>query len=81
VQKAGASIFGPCVNINTGKSTAWNVARAITMIKPCMEIAEIPVHVNVGMGVGAVPTCAYPPADATSRASKAFAEILKIDGY
>jgi dimethylamine--corrinoid protein Co-methyltransferase len=81
VQKAGASIFGPCVNINTGKSTAWNVARAITIIKPCMEIAEIPVHVNVGMGVGAVPTCAYPPADATSRASKAFAEILKIDGY
>jgi dimethylamine--corrinoid protein Co-methyltransferase len=81
VQKAGASIFGPCVNINTGKSTAWNVARAITIIKPCMEIAEIPVHVNVGMGVGAVPTCAYPPADATSRASKAFAEILRIDGY
>jgi dimethylamine--corrinoid protein Co-methyltransferase len=45
------------------------------------EIAEIPVHVNVGMGVGGVPTCLYPPADATSRASKAFVEILKIDGY
>jgi len=81
VQKAGASIFGPCVNINTGKSTAWNIARAITIIKPCTEIAEIPIHVNVGMGVGAVPTCAYPPADATSRASRAFVEILKIDGY
>jgi dimethylamine--corrinoid protein Co-methyltransferase len=81
VQKAGASIFGPCVNINTGKSTAWNIARAVTIIKPCMEIAEIPVHVNVGMGVGAVPTCAYPPADATSRASKAFVEVLRVDGY
>jgi dimethylamine--corrinoid protein Co-methyltransferase len=81
VQAAGASIYGPAVNINTGKSTAWNIARAITFIKPAMEIAEIPVHVNVGMGVGAVPTCVYPPADATSRASKAFVEILKIDGY
>jgi len=81
VQAAGGSIYGPAVNINTGKSTAWNIARAITMIKPAAEIAEIPVHVNVGMGVGGVPTCVYPPADATSRASKAFVEILKIDGY
>ena len=81
VQAAGASIYGPAVNINTGKSTAWNIARAITFIKPAMEIAEIPVHVNVGMGVGGVPTCLFPPADATSRASKAFVEILKIDGY
>jgi dimethylamine--corrinoid protein Co-methyltransferase len=80
VQQAGASIYGPAVNINTGMSTAWNIARAITFIKPAAEIAEIPVHVNVGMGVGGVPTCVYPPADATSRASKAFVEILKIDG-
>jgi hypothetical protein len=28
-----------------------------------------------------VPTCLFPPADATSRASKAFVEILRIDGY
>jgi dimethylamine---corrinoid protein Co-methyltransferase len=81
VQQAGASIYGPAVNINTGRSTAWNIARAITFIKPAMAVAEIPVHVNVGMGVGGVPTCVYPPADATSRASKAFVEILKIDGY
>ena len=80
VQQAGASIYGPAVNINTGRSTAWNIARAITFIKPAMAVAEIPVHVNVGMGVGGVPTCVYPPADATSRASKAFVEILKIDG-
>ena len=46
-----------------------------------MEVAKIPVHANVGMGVGAVPTHVYPPADATSRASKAFVEILKIDGF
>ena len=81
VQAAGASIYGPAVNITPGKSTAWNIARAITFIKPAMEVTEIPVHVNVGMGVGGVPTCVYPPADATSRASKAFVEILKVDGY
>jgi len=81
VQGAGASIYGPCVNINSGKSTAWNIARAITMIKPCMEIAEIPIHANVGMGVGAVPMHVYPPADATSRAAKAFVELLKVDGF
>ena len=34
-----------------------------------------------GMGVGGVPPCLFPPADATSRASKAFVEILKIDGF
>jgi hypothetical protein len=59
----------------------WNIARAITFIKPAMAIAEIPVHVNCGMGVGGVPNCVYPPADATSRASKAFVEILRIDGF
>ena len=81
VQQAGASIYGPAININTGKSTAWNTARAITFVKPAMAVAEIPVHVNVGMGVGGVPTCNYTPCDATSRASKAFVEILKVDGY
>jgi len=81
VEAAGASIFGPAITTNTGKSTAWNIARAITFIKPAAEVATIPVHVNVGMGVGGVPTCLFPPADATSRASKAFVEILKIDGY
>ena len=81
VQRAGASIYGPAVNINTGKSTAWNIARAITLVKPCMEFAEIPVQVNVAMGVGGVPPCVSPPADATSRASKAFVEILRVEGY
>ena len=41
-QKAGATMFGPVVNINTGKSLAWNMARAIALIKPCMEVADDP---------------------------------------
>ena len=80
VQQAGASIYGPAVNINTGKSTAWNIARAMTFIKPCMEIAEIPVHVNAGMGVGGVPMFVYPPGDAVSRSARVFVDILKVDG-
>jgi len=79
-QAAGATIFGPAVNVNTTKSVAWNVARACTLIKPCMEIAEIPVHPNVGMGVGGVPMSPYPPVDATSRVSRALVDILGCDG-
>ena len=79
-QDAGATLFGPAVNINTGKSCAWNTARALTLIKPCMEVAEIPVHVNVGQGVCGVPVNGYCPEDATSRAAAAFVEILKVDG-
>ena len=79
-QEAGATVFGPAVNVNTTKSVAWNVARACTIIKPCMAEAEIPIHPNVGMGVGGVPMSPYPPADATSRVSRALVDILKIDG-
>ena len=32
-EKAGANIFGPVVNTNSNKSFAWNIARAVTMIK------------------------------------------------
>ena len=35
---------------------------------------------NAGMGVGGVPMSAYPPTDATSRASRALVDILKLDG-
>ncbi|MBE0528901.1 MAG: hypothetical protein IH629_06845, partial [Thermoleophilia bacterium] len=35
-QEAGATMFGPAVNVNTTKSIAWNVARTCTIIKPCM---------------------------------------------
>ncbi len=79
-QEAGATIFGPAVNVNTTKSVAWNVARACTIIKPAMAVAEIPVHPNVGMGVGGVPMSPYPPADAVSRVSRALVDILKCDG-
>ncbi len=79
-QQAGATMFGPAVNVNTTKSIAWNVARACTIIKPCMDVAEIPVHPNVGMGVGGVPMSPYPPVDAVSRVSRALVDILRCDG-
>ena len=78
--QAGATIFGPAVNVNTGKSGAWNIARALTLVKPCCDEAEIPIHMNVGMGVGGVPMAFYGPVDAVSRASRACVDILRLDG-
>ena len=78
--KAGVSVFGPAVNVNTGKTVAWNVARTCTIVKPCTDAAEIPVHLNGGMGVGGVPMHALPPVDAVSRASRAAVDILRLDG-
>ena len=80
VQEAGATIFGPAVNVNTSRTVAWNVARALTFMKPCMDVARIPVHANVGMGVGGVPMNAFSPVDAVSRCSRACVDILKVDG-
>ena len=79
-QEAGATMFGPVVNINTGKSLAWNMARAIALIKPCMDVATIPVHPNAGMGVGGVPMFVHLPSDAVCRAAKSFVELLHVDG-
>jgi len=79
-QKAGATMFGPVVNINTGRTCAWNMARAVTLIKPCMADAQVPIHPNVGMGVGGVPMFVYPIVDAVCRASKSFVELLHVDG-
>jgi dimethylamine---corrinoid protein Co-methyltransferase len=79
-EAAGATIFGPAVNVNTTKSLAWNTARACALLKPVTAEAHIPVHVNAGMGVGGVPMTPYPPVDATSRASRALVDICKIDG-
>jgi dimethylamine--corrinoid protein Co-methyltransferase len=78
--KAGATIFGPAVNVNTRKSGAWNIARALTLVKPCCDEAAIPIHMNVGMGVGGVPMAYYGPVDAVSRASRACVDILRLDG-
>jgi dimethylamine--corrinoid protein Co-methyltransferase len=79
-QKAGVTIFGPVVNTNSTESSPWNLARATTFIKAAGEIAGIPLHPNMGMGVGAVPLNDHPPADIVSRASKAMVEICRLDG-
>ena len=78
--KAGVTVYGPVVNTNTRRSCAWNVARLCTMLKPCMEAAEIPVHANMGMGVGGSPLTDIIASDAVSRGSTAAAEIAKVDG-
>jgi dimethylamine--corrinoid protein Co-methyltransferase len=79
-EKAGATIFGAVVNTNSSNSFPWNIARVCTFVKACTEVAQIPVHVNVGMGVGGVPLTLTPPIDAVSRADKALIEIGKADG-
>ena len=48
--------------------------------KPCTDAAEIPIHLNGGMGVGGVPMHALPPVDAVSRASRACVDLLRLDG-
>jgi len=79
-EKAGVTIFGPVVNTKTSKSCPWNLARALTFMKSCCDAATIPVHVNMGMGVGAVTLNNHPPIDIVSRASKAMVEICRLDG-
>jgi dimethylamine--corrinoid protein Co-methyltransferase len=79
-EKAGADIFGPVVNTKPSKSMAWNLARAVTFVKACVEASSIPIHVNMGMGVGGSPVFETPPVDSVSRASKAMVEIAKVDG-
>ena len=79
-EKAGVTIFGPVVNMKSTKSCPWNLSRAITFIKACCEKASIPIHANMGMGVGGVPLTNHPPVDITSRASKAMVEICRLDG-
>ena len=77
-QKAGATMFGPVVNVNTGKSLRLEHRprhrphQAVHGRSP-----QIPVHPNAGMGVGAVPMFVHPPADAVCRAAKAFVDILQ----
>lgn len=79
-ETAGAHIFGPVSTTNTGKSAPWNVARAVTFVKECSRVAEIPVHANVGMGVGGVPTVEVQPSDVVTRAGVALVEIGRADG-
>jgi dimethylamine---corrinoid protein Co-methyltransferase len=79
-EKAGVTIFGPVVNNNSKKSFAFNLARAVTFCKACGEASSIPVHPNVGLGVGGVTTVEVLPVDIVSRVSVAMAEVGKADG-
>ncbi len=78
--QAGANVFGPVVNTNTSYSLAWNLARALTIVKDCVAKSPIPCHVNMGMGVGGIPMLETPPLDAVSRGNKAMVEIAHVDG-
>lgn len=80
VEAAGADIFGPAINVSVSESTPWNLARAVTFVKECVAVANIPVHPNVGMGVCGVPMFEVPPIDAVTRTSKALVQIGKADG-
>ena len=80
VEAAGADIYGVAVGTNTNESVALNLARTLTFVKETVKAADIPVHVNVGMGVGGVPMMEGPPVDSVTRVSKALARIGKIDG-
>ncbi len=51
VDKVGGDIFSSANNVNTSKSFAWNLSRAVTFVKATTEVANTPVHANVGMGV------------------------------
>ncbi len=79
-EQAGVHVWGPTVNVNTGKSCAWNIARAVTLLRPACEAAEIAVHANVGMGVCGVPMTLRPPVDAVCRASRTLVDLLRLDG-
>ena len=79
-EAAGADIFGPAINVNSGESVAWNLARAVTFVKATVDAAGIPVHPNVGMGVCGVPVFEVPPIDAVTRAAKSLVQIGKADG-
>lgn len=78
--KVGVDIFGTVMNTNTSESAAWNLSRAITFTKSCTDIAQIPIHANMGMGVGAVTVNDHTPIDITSKASKAMVEVCRLDG-
>ncbi len=79
-ETAGVDIFGPVINTNCSKSFPWNLARAVTFVKETVAVANIPIHVNAGMGVCAVPMHPTPPTDCVSRMAKAMVQIAKIDG-
>lgn len=80
VEAAGGHSFGAVINTNSSKSFAWNLSRSLTHVKGATRVANIPVLVNVGMGVGGIPNTNTSPTDATTRVAKAMLEIGKADG-
>lgn len=79
-ERCGVSIFGLAMNTNSSMSLAWNLARVCTFAKETVKVSNIPVHANVGMGVGGIPLSLIPATDAVSRVDKALIEIAKVDG-
>jgi dimethylamine--corrinoid protein Co-methyltransferase len=79
-EAAGAGIYGVAIGTSTNQSVAWNIARAVTFVKKAVTTVRIPIHVNVGMGVGGVPMMEAPPIDSVTRASKSLVQIGKADG-
>ena len=65
---------------NSSRSFAWNVARSAVIVKECEKGSNIPVHVNLGMGVGGIPMCELPPTDIVGRSGKILVEIANVDG-
>ena len=80
VESAGAHSYGAVINTNSSRSFAWNLARATTYTKEATRVAEIPVLVDAGMGVGGVPLTNVCPIDASTRVAKCLMEIGKADG-
>ena len=81
-QEAGATMFGPAVNINTGKSCAWNIARAIAIVKPCMRGSDDPGAHERRDGRRRRCRRAVPARPTPSRrAAKSCVELLQVDGY
>ena len=79
-EEAGADIFGLAVNTSTNESVQWNLARTTTFLKATSRACNIPVHPNVGMGVGGIPMMETPPIDSVTRVSKTLVEIGQADG-
>jgi dimethylamine--corrinoid protein Co-methyltransferase len=80
VEAAGADIFGLAINTNTTKTTPWNLSKAVTYTKNTVEVANIPVHPNVGMGVCGVPMIVETPIDCVTRVAKALRMVGNADG-
>ena len=56
VEQAGAHIFGPVVNTNTRQVDALERRSRLHLRQGVLaQAASIPIHANVGMGVGGVP--------------------------